>query len=249
MAQKYGDIISFYGTDGSGKTSIATAFARLDRHNESLLIGGSSYKQWLTPQIAKNTVGKNHRFDNINSSIQDKIRLYEDLAIACYGLAQYTADHGGNVVIDSDPYFKRIIWESLHLSEDDSRKYIDRFEERMVDCLGSSAAPNHVVGINMQPKSITSQQLLGRLSLRGNNSEHDPTEIDQIHNLDNQVRQIWKEIKRAPTQQSHIPGFNTRLRYTRAIEMENPDREPFSIDKQIQSIAKQIADKLADSNQ
>lgn len=241
------DIISFYGTDGSGKTTIAKEFASLDNDSEYVVIGGSSYKSWLTPEVAKNTLGSSHRLAEVNNSTEDMIRLYEDIAIACYGLARNIADKGTGVVIDSDPYLKRIIWETLHLPKSEGKKYTTRFEERMTDHLGAVEAPDYIVGVNMRSGATTHEQLLGRLSVRESNSSHDPTEIHQVRQLDDQVREIWQEIELATAHgNSQLKGFNHRLRASQVIHVENPDCQPHEVALQMRSIAEQLDEEIND---
>lgn len=242
------EIISFYGTDGSGKTTIAKEFAALNSDNDYVIIGGSSYKSWLTPEVAKNTLGSEHRLTEVNNTPNEMIRLYEDIAIACYGLARMIAEKGTGVVIDSDPYLKRIIWETLQQTEAQGKEYVDRFEERMTQYLGETEAPKYIVGVNMQTSATTHQQLLDRLSARETNSEHDPAAVQEVRVLDNQVRKIWREVElAAESSTSSFDGFNNRFNTSRIIHLENPDCPPNEVSTQMCTIALQLNETISDN--
>ncbi|GEM_PF-2210839 len=241
------DVISFYGTDGSGKTTIAKEFASLNGDDEYVVIGGSSYKSWLTPEVAKNILGSNHKLAEVNETPQEMVRLYEDIAIACYGLARIIASRGTGVVIDSDPYLKRIIWETLQLPETQAKEYVARFEERMADHLGEVESPDYIVGVNMLSDATTHEQLLNRLNVREINSKHDPTEVHEVRALDSQVREIWQEIELAvESGASQFEGFNNRLSTSTVVHVDNPDCQPNEVAMQMHTIALQLDEKIND---
>ena len=239
-----GNIVSFYGTDGSGKSSIAKEFARLDTSNEHIIIGGSTYKDWLTPDVIKNTLGAGYEFIEAFSNTSEMIRQYEDIAIACYGLARHMADNGVNVTIDSDPYLKRIIWETLYLPDDEGRAYVERFDERMAHRLGASAASDYIIGVNVQPSDISHQDLLGRLDSRSDNSDHDPTDIVQMEQLNDQVIKIWNEITAVSKNESSYPCLNTRLGGVALLSINNPNCPPVRIEQQTHILAEYVDKKI-----
>jgi len=217
------EIISFYGTDGSGKSTIAKEFSSLNKNVDSVMLGGSSYKSWLNPEVARLTLGEKHTIGEKPQSVEEELRLYEDIAIACYGFARVLADRGSEVVIDSDPYFKRIIWGTLGLDEDAASRYIAHFEERMAEGLGGFEGPDIVVGINMGDSAKTSQEeLLLRLTGRESNTAHDPKGIEELAVLDERVNVIWSEINLGVKGLSSVLGFNNRLGVSRVFTVENP---------------------------
>ncbi|MDR2338280.1 MAG: hypothetical protein LBE20_06540 [Deltaproteobacteria bacterium] len=55
---------------------------------------------------------------------------------------------GQTVIIDSDPYLKQLVWETLNLSEVDAYNYISNFDNRLIAKVGF-VAPYTVIGINL----------------------------------------------------------------------------------------------------
>ena len=233
MAEKV-HTLSFYGTDGCGKSSIAKAMSNPEGQ-DYVHIGGSSYHSWLTDDVARMTLGPGHKLNEYSSDEEDSLSLYEDIAVACYGLAERLNSEGKSVLIDSDPYTKRIIWSTVKNGSFDLA-YIRKFESKMSDYLGETTAPSHFAAINMNGASLDAQ-LLKRLQSRHTNSMHDPTEISDMMALSTQVRNVWREIELAKTGLSAIDGFNKRLRDAEIIHVENADCMPENIEAQSASIA------------
>lgn len=233
------EIISFYGTDGSGKSTIAHKFAEIST-TECEVLGGSSYRSWLTPDVANQTLGHHHKLQETIETQSDLVRLYEDIAIACYGLAKHISESGKRVIIDSDPYLKRIIWETMHQTEENAQSYIQYFDDRLNEYISPNIGPNHIVGINMQAE-MPHYQLLERLANRGDNSEHDPTAIDEVIALDSHVRHIWREVEKAAHDgDSKYSALNTRLGSAAIIHADNPNCAPEAFHMQIDSIALEL---------
>lgn len=239
------EVISFYGTDGSGKSTIAKRFSDLNDTNDSVMLGGSSYKSWLTPEVARLTLGKNHNIGETLQSVDDELRLYEDIAIACYGFARVLANRGSEVVIDSDPYFKRIIWGTIDLDAIAAANYIEHFENKMIDILGETEGPDVIVGVNMGDSVGTSrEELFARLASRETNTEHDPTEIEALIALDERVNFIWDDIRLARHGLSTVRGFNDRINKSRVFTIENPNCQPEDIAMQSLAIARTVRSRL-----
>lgn len=241
------EICSFYGADGSGKSTVARRFVEEmnSRGHEYHMLGGSTYKEWLTPRIAKEVIGKDHHIGEVTETPGEYVRLCEEIAIACYGLAQRLREDGKGVAIDSDPWLKRIIWEEV--TETDQSKldnYKERFEGAMQDKLGYEVGPSVVVGVNMHD-TASSDDLLGRIQARENNSEHDPTEIEEMLHLVRVVSKVWFGVEQAiDAGSSAYPGFNTRLRGARKLLVSNPSCEPSQLAVQSRAIGASIADDI-----
>ncbi len=233
------DIISFYGTDGSGKTTIAKEMASLTTDQDCIILGGSNFKSWLTDDVARETLGVNHKLNEYGSGDEERVLFYEDIAVACYGLARIKSNQGSRVLIDSDPYLKRIIWSTLH-SPDAHTDYVPKFEQKMIDHIGHTESPDYIIGVNMEQNAATHEQILGRLSLRLTNSEHDPTSVEQVSALDNQAHAVWGEILLANDAKSSVKGFNYRLSSVRTYHTRNPECPPSKITEQAKSIAQDI---------
>lgn len=241
------EIISFYGTDGSGKSTIAREFSAQYKGSESTMIGGSSYKSWLTPEVARLTLGPDHTLGETPGNLEDEMRLYEDIAIACYGFARILAERGNEVVIDSDPYFKRIIWGTLGLNEEESRMYVDYFETRMAERIGENEGPGIIVGINMDGEATSQDELLARLNARESSTRWDPSEIEGIQILDERVRGVWSEINLGVRGISTVNGFNTRIYGSIISSLQNPNCAPDEVITKAQHIAKDLRTHLAAS--
>ena len=239
------NIISFYGTDGSGKSTIATEFSLLHPVGDSVMLGGSSYKEWLTPEVAKITLGEKHMLGEPIGEVEDKIRLYEDIAIACYGLGHILADRGSEVVIDSDPIFKRIIWGTLGLSDEDAAEYVRHFEDRAQDVLGESSGADVIVGVNMEDSQASAADILSRLTGRESNTEHDPTDINEMLTLDERVNNVWAEINLAKSGLSTIASFNKALTNSAILTVQNPNCSPEQIIVQAKDIALELRSKIS----
>lgn len=230
--------LSFYGTDGCGKTSIAHAMLAQSYHSYTN-IGGSSYKTWLSDEVARLTLGPNHR---LNKHSSDSVELFEDIAVACYGLARHLNLRGQSVLIDSDPYTKRVIWSAVEHEGLDT-VYLERFESKMTEHLGDDFAPSHIAAINMN-SSGSEQSLLDRLQSRAGNSVHDPTKIDEMTTLNEHVSNIWREIELAKRGLSAITGFNARFSHTHILHVENHDCAPEDIQENAQSVANTIGHNI-----
>jgi energy-coupling factor transporter ATP-binding protein EcfA2 len=238
------EIVTFYGTDGSGKSTIAREFSRLNEQDASIMLGGSDYKSWLTPEVAKLTLGEKHALAETPCNIKENLRLYEDIAIACYGFARILAKGGSEVVIDSDPFFKRIIWGTLGLDENSAKQYVLHFEDRLIEALGETEGPDVIVGVNMNDDNASRNDLLKRLSYRESNTSHDPTDIETLTALDNQVKVIWGEINLGVVGLSRLTSFNRRTFKSDIHSVQNPTCPPEQIASQAKMIALDLRSKI-----
>jgi hypothetical protein len=231
------EVVSFYGADGCGKTTIARSFAeKMNEHgSEYCVLGGSSYKEWLTPTVAREVLGSDHRLDKTNDTFETKTLLYEDIAIACYGLAAKLRDDGKNIAIDSDPYLKRIIWSTIENSDCDTRdRYVERFSTRMVEHLGDDLNLTNVVGINIDDNHVDDTQLLDRIVKRGGVSEFDPTEIEEMRALTAAVKKVWGEMRQMPF-----------LTDTRFMAISNPEcTSEQEIATQAETVVNQVVERI-----
>jgi hypothetical protein len=185
-------ILSFHGADGSGKSTLARQVQR-DINSNSSLIGGSSYLEWLTPIIARETVGSDHSFGAQPRNNSEKRRLYEEIAIACYGYAHHLAEKGDTVIIDSDPVLKRVVW-SLVEDGPEAASYIRRFGAFVLDKLQGKSFPTHVIGVNIGDSRGSVAYLQDRLSKRLSNSDYDPKDVEGTLAIAAAVDELWNEI-------------------------------------------------------
>lgn len=226
------EIVTFFGTDGSGKTTIARKLREQYKGEVVNVIGGSTYKEWLTPTVANEVFGPGNQFGEQSSSPEDMIKLYEDIGIACYGLAFLLKSRGEGVIIDSDPYLKRLIWGTLDQDNAGSLEYIDRFNTRVSDVIGASVRPDSVVAVNMRANQLQPEDILHRLSQRDANSEHDPKNITEVSRLGKKVTEIWQEVELSSQGQGSYDALNRRLKGIRVLHIDNPAVEPAGIDNQ-----------------
>lgn len=239
--------ISLYGTDGCGKSTLAEGIAAHPEVDQPIIIGGSTYKQWPTGDIADTVMGKYHSFDKEADTPEEKTRLYEDIAIVCYGFARNLIHDGHNVIIDSDPYLKRIIWGTLNQSDDQAVEYVSRFNERMSDFLPTDAAPHVVVGLNATERDGSDHynNLLERITRREGNSDHDPKSITEVESLDNHVRNIWSSITKKELGKSALSAVcRERLQGTIILEYENHETTPEQLPRQIKALSQDVVAKL-----
>lgn len=191
-----GEIITFYGPDGCGKTSIAEAISRVSNEcfdKNLAIIGGSSYQDWLTPKIAKQFLG--YHLPSVARTENDRSSLYEDIAIACYGYAEYLSGQGQTVLIDSDPYFKRLVWASMQKNDNDSfAQYYEKFELKFSQALGSTSMADTLIIVNVTDIGRADESAVNitqdRLTARGINTMYDPVNSDEgrrIHQACNYV--------------------------------------------------------------
>lgn len=238
------EIITFYGADGSGKSTIAHELSSNSLDTQSFVFGGSSYKEWLTPKLARSIFGRFNRLPELSSSPEDLVNLYEDIAVACYGLAFIIKQRGDEAIIDSDPYFKRMIWGSRGISQNEGDEYINKFESRMVEFLGDSMGPTVIVGINVGESTIDSRDVLERLTLRTSSSEHDPSSLDEVDELNVRVNNIWKQINLGTHGESRYAGMNSRLSSTNVITDANPTQRDRDVVPAVRVVADRIRSRL-----
>lgn len=226
-------IVSFHGADGCGKSTLARAFSReleATRGTTSVMLGGSSYLDWLTPDIANQTIGPNHHFAEVARTTEEKTRLYGEIAAVCYSYAGHLRnDKGVNVTIDSDPVLKRIIWNRLSTTGDASASYENQFGEYILENVPETAFPTAIVGVNISGE-VDPDDIQARLTKRGGNSEYDPSSIEETQRICEKVTDIWDELQRAKLGLSGIRLFNTRFQPAELVSVTNADCHPNDID-------------------
>ncbi len=227
MTERLSGIVTFYGPDGCGKSSVVEALAgkAAQTNVPATVLGGSSYRQWLTPRVARETLGDSSILDGVIDSEAKATKLYEDIAIACYGLAYHLREGGMEVLIDSDPYMKRMIWGSIGPDANDNSSYIATFNDRFNNSVPSGARPDVIVGVNMDDAHLSPNRLLARLKHRGNNTFNDPETIVEMHSLLVAVKNVWLEVRAgAMCGTSVYSGINKRIFGATVLDIKNPDR-------------------------
>jgi hypothetical protein len=208
------------------------------------MIGGSSYKEWLTPDIAKQTIGSDHHFGEVARTPEEKTRLYGEIAAVCYAYAGHLRnDVGVSVTIDSDPVLKRLIWNRLSSNDQDRDEYEERFGDYVLEKVPLSAFPTAVVGVNISGE-VNPDDIQARLSKRGGNSEYDPSSIEETMRICEEVTSIWDELHRASIGRSGLVLFNTRFPETKLIRVTNPDCEPSAIEASMVQNSRFIIDQM-----
>ncbi|HTK39788.1 MAG TPA: hypothetical protein VL362_02890 [Patescibacteria group bacterium] len=236
------NLTTFHGADGCGKSTIAAELALLEgEHGETVSLGGSSYKEWLTPQIAKETLGDDEIFRTEARTPAQKTRLYEAIAAACYGYAHYLNESGVSVVIDSDPVIKRIVWTDLELEDvEEKDRYARRFGSYLLDHLPASFMMGTVVGVNFD-SAVSDHDIHDRLTQRGGNSEYDPQGVAEVRKIRESSAWVWAELQRASTQTSTVDVFNALYATSDFVAIENPNCSDELIRVQARMQAERIA--------
>lgn len=240
-------IVSFHGADGCGKSTLAKVFASELQESQdvpSITLGGSSYLEWLTPEIALQTIGPDHHFGETARTDAEKTRLYGEIAAVCYAYAGHLRnDKGMNVAIDSDPVLKRIIWNRLTASGQERDVYEERFGDYILEKVSEDAFPTAVVGVNISGE-IDPDDIHARLSKRGGNSEYDPSSIEETVRVCEEVKGLWGELQRASLGKSGIALFNSRFADAKLIGATNPDCLPEELDSNMANASRLIIGRL-----
>lgn len=234
------EVTSFHGTDACGKSTIAERFASQAQDlsgERAVLLGGSSYKEWLNRRVARSVFGNARFMDESANTPPEKRRLYENIAITTYGFADRLRRSGAVVVIDSDPFLKRLVWSGLEIEDEIARKkYIEEFNKRMTEVIGADTAPKNVVGINV---SKVNADLLARIEQRGGISEYDPGTAEELSAMNFHIMEIWGDLKAVTSgSKGVIPAIERRFSRARLTQFENPDCSPDQVFTQTQSIAR-----------
>lgn len=231
--------ITFHGADGSGKSTIANSLSELmsDNNARVVSIGGSTYKQWLTPEIAKTFLNNSSRLEDPAITFEEKTLLYEDIAVACYGHMNRLVEDGAHVVIDSDPYLKRFMWSYSEQSQEQYLRYRTYFEEKMFEMTGT-VAPKNIIGVNFANQDTTTaeQTYFDRIILRQSNSEYDPSDLSGVRDNLNAAGHIWEDIT---NNRRYI-----RLEKSNVFNIENGECSPDTISVNALKSARAILNKL-----
>lgn len=240
-------IVSFHGADGCGKSTLARVFSgelEQAQGSKSIMLGGSSYKEWLTPDIANQTIGPNHHFADTARTDEEKTRLYGEIAAVCYTYAGHLRnDLGMNVTIDSDPVLKRIIWNRLTATGDARDTYETNFGEYILEKVPADAFPTAVVGVNTSGE-VTADDIHARLTRRGGNSEYDPASVDETMRIFEEVTGLWGDLQRSNLGRSGLKLFNVRFAGARLIDVTNADCSPAELDANMAQTSRLIIDTL-----
>ena len=237
-----GNFVSFYGTDGCGKSTVASKLfdCATTRSQEAIIIGGSSYKTWLSREVAQKYIGNCNIQDLNPVTIEEVVQIYEDIAIACYGLALSLSAEGRLVLVDSDPFLKRAVWGTIRKSVEEANDYLTYFCEKVTDKVGALAAPNILVGLNIDPDNQDFEDLLDRISVRGDVSGYDPKDIDEMKILNSAVLNIWGAIANQNATSKGLKILTDRFSNAKLIELYNHKKSPDKIEKQIDTIVKEL---------
>ena len=240
-------IVSFHGADGCGKSTLAKAFSgELEQTVDvpTVMIGGSSYKEWLTPDIAKQTIGADHHFGEVARTPEEKTRLYGEIAAVCYAYSGHLRnDLGMHVTIDSDPVLKRIIWNRLTAEGKARDIYEANFGDYILENVPEDAFPTVIVGVNTFGE-VTADDIHARLTRRGDNSEYDPSTLDETLRIIEEVTGLWGDLHRANLGRSGIKLFNSRFANTRLLGVTNPDCSFEEIPENMARTSQQIIKSL-----
>lgn len=247
MSDKDPVIVSFHGADGCGKSTLANAFAgELEQTcgAPSVIIGGSSYMGWLTPDIANQTIGGDHHFGEVARTSTEKTRLYEEIAVVCYAYAGHLHDDLGlSVVIDSDPVLKRLLWNRLSSSGDELIMYESEFGNYISEKVSESAFPTAIVGVNLSGE-VDTVDIQARILRRGGNSEYDPSSLTETERICGEATKIWEELRLAALGLSGLRLFNTRFSGAYLLGVTNTDCAPEKLDTVMKKLSRQIIDTV-----
>lgn len=231
-------ITTFYGSDGCGKSSIAAECVNIlsnARDKEVIVIGGSSYKEWLTPQLSKQLLGITIKDHYRSETESDREKLYEDIAIACYGYAKILKDNGTHVLIDSDPYLKRLIWSHAGLTDEEYGTYEEQFEERLSAHIGSEMFPDIVVGVNISsPTDIegAAETFFDRIVERGIVEGYDPSSPAEAMSLANSTSYIWESFV--------LARKYLRLKNAHILTVQNETQLDENVPHTIKNVAREV---------
>lgn len=221
------EVITFYGTDGCGKSSIARNLSVImsGEGKDNILIGSGSYTDWLDEDVSRLVFGDPEHILALEEDGSDKTVLYGDIAVACYGLALSLKQEGVSTIIDSDPLLKRMIWSTFECSPEEHFNYANNLNQKLTRYVGPSFGPDTIVAINQaKDSSVSASELVKRILSRGNPSYDDPTHEEAMVRLMGVVSTIWDEIESACEEgSSSYPIFTDRLNQKRIIHVCNPE--------------------------
>lgn len=246
---KGSDIISFYGSDGCGKSSIARAYHERASSNGYAVevIGGSSYKDWLTPSIARNALGPNHHINSSPKTETDKVKLYEEIAVACYEYAGYLSEKGTTVLIDSDPVLKRVIWSRLSSPELYNEDYEIKFGKYVLSLVDAERSfPSTIVGVNMRGE-VGAKTLLRRIDRRGGVSCYDPASLGEMELLECVVNDVWNDLVADGGHDRRPSVLRDGFADTQVLYADSVDCSPEELDDYLSCIAEGVERQVVSS--
>lgn len=191
-------LATFYGPDAVGKTTLAHLLAHeIEACGLNVaIIGSSEYEKWLTDKACRNYLGYALP-DTASLDTSEKEVFYEDLAIAGYLHGEQLRKQGRAVLIDSDPYLKRLIWARHHIGEDSNfLMYADRFEEKVRHAIGPLLFPDTIIRVETGEECTqrAAEVTLMRIAVRKTNSEYDPQGIEANIAMHRACESVWDMI-------------------------------------------------------
>lgn len=232
--------LTFFGPDGCGKSTIAAAYERelVSHDHETRLFGGSSYHNWLTPRIAKRFLLPGSTLIKNPKTREDRVKLYEDIAICCYGLGKELSQAGVQVVIDSDPYLKRLVWATVERQGVDDQgipDYFNEFEQRVTEALGKQAFPDAIAGVDMSNQD-SRRNYMGRILKRGVVSDFDPKSTEESFRISIACEFVWQRVV--------LGDCMARFAGSKILEIPNSDVPADEVVLTHQGIARHIYESI-----
>ncbi len=191
-------ITTFFGPDAIGKTTLAILCAEeaTARGLEAEVFGSSNYKEWLTDRSCRELLG----YPLPNTTVLDtteKEVFYEDLAIAGYLYGDDLRKQGKIVIIDSDPYLKRLVWARHQIMDDQEFiAYADKFEQKVQDGLGKFLFSDFIIEVATGESSLEEAARITeeRIARRKDNSEYDPDGLEANISIHTACKRVWDSI-------------------------------------------------------
>jgi len=102
----FGQVTVLVGPDGGGKSFLANQL--IQSHPEAVLIKGSQPQSWPIPEKDK------LRLVNLKKRYKDdNFRYYGLHSLALHKIVRELAKQGTDVIVDSEPTFKWLMWQEL----------------------------------------------------------------------------------------------------------------------------------------
>jgi energy-coupling factor transporter ATP-binding protein EcfA2 len=199
-----------HGADGCGKSTIASVLNNrlLKEGEETLLIGSSDFRQWLTADVYREFLGSSNTLREGMSSRatpDQKTKLYEDIAVCLFGLSERFAANRGTVIVHSDPYLKRLVWARHSMTADQFAEYAAYFDGRVTSYIGNIYA-SHLIDLRAD-----ANETFVRINERGMVSEYDPATEDENNRLHEAVKYIGRLVMSADGVFPRFAGLKSRI--------------------------------------